>query len=267
MKMKFIAAIAISIAALASNVAMGADMPVRRSLPPPAPVAASWTGCYIGAGGGYGMANLDHSTTNAAGTVVFDIGHDNSAKGGFGTVGVGCDYQVAPNWVIGAFADWDFNDIKGRYSFNCPGGCAGPTGYIGGIKDDWAVYAGARVGYAVLPQLLAFVSAGWTEARFGAVGYVDASTGVTTTLTRPAQTRNGWFVGTGDEYAVGFFPGLFWKSEYRYAKYERGNAAQLCGGGVCGVAGTIHSVDSMRATVHTVRSALVWRFNMGGPSF
>src|SRR5437868_6990138 len=100
---------AVAVATLATNAAMAADLPMKaRPLPPPAPVA-TWTGCHVGIGGGYGIANLDHSTTNAAGTAVFDIGHDNSAKGAFGTVGVGCDFQVAQSWVIGAFGDWDWS--------------------------------------------------------------------------------------------------------------------------------------------------------------
>ncbi len=46
--------------ALAVGSAMAADMPVKAPMlmkaPPP---AYSWTGCYIGGGGGYGMWNQD----------------------------------------------------------------------------------------------------------------------------------------------------------------------------------------------------------------
>src|SRR3954464_699849 len=161
MKKFVLAAVAVAVATLATNAAMAADLPVKaRPLPPPPAPVATWTGCHVGIGGGYGIENLNHSTTNAAGTQVFDIGHDNSSKGAFGTVGVGCDFQVAQSWVIGAFGDWDFSGAKGRYSFNCPGGCAGPTGYIGEIKEDWAWHAGARIGYLVMPQLLTYISGG-----------------------------------------------------------------------------------------------------------
>jgi outer membrane immunogenic protein len=263
MKKLIFAALAITV--LVGNAAVAADLPAKAPPLMRAPVAASWTGCYIGAGWSYTMANLDHSVTNAAGTAVFDTGHDNSAKGWGGTVSVGCDYQLAQSWVIGAFGDWDWTGVKGRYSFNCPGGCLGPTGYIGDIKDKWAWYAGGRIGYVVVPQLLAYVSGGWTEARFGGVNYFDAATRAATGLTRPEETRGGWFIGAGDEYALGFFPGLFWKTEYRYAKYEGKSVSQTCTvTGACGAAGTVHSTDNMRPTVQTIRTELVWRFNMGG---
>src|SRR6185369_4097335 len=100
---KFVLA-AIAVATLAANAAMAADLPVKaQPLPPPPAPVATWTGWYVGVGGGYGIANLDHSTTHAAGPPIFDLGHDNRSKGYFGSVGVGCAFQVSQRWVIGAF--------------------------------------------------------------------------------------------------------------------------------------------------------------------
>jgi len=260
MKVLIIAAMAV---VLAGSVAIAADLPAKAPVMMPAPVA-TLSGCFVGGGWTYTMVNMDHSVTNAAGTAVFDIGHDNSAKGWGGTVSVGCDYQVSQSWVIGAFGDWDFTNIKGRYSFNCPAGCVGATSYIGNINDKWAWYAGGRIGYVVMPQLLAYVSGGYTEARFGAVNYFDAVTGAATGLSRLEETRGGWFIGAGDEYALGLFRGLYWKTEYRYAEYESRNVSQVCtAAGACGGAGTVHSIDRMRPVVQTIRTELVWRFNMG----
>ena len=39
--------------------------------------------------------------------------NDNGGRGWFGTVQVGCDYQIGSNIVIGAFGDYDFSGIKG----------------------------------------------------------------------------------------------------------------------------------------------------------
>ena len=33
-------------------------------------------------------------------------------------------------------------------------------------------------------------------------------------------TYSGWFLGSGYEYGFGFMPGLFWKTEYRFADYS-----------------------------------------------
>jgi outer membrane immunogenic protein len=86
-------------------------MPVK-AMPMAAPVA-SWTGFYLGAGGGYGMFDSDH-TSSLDGFVLpqSTIG----GKGWFGTVQVGGDYQFAERWVVGAFGDFDFSDIKGTAS-------------------------------------------------------------------------------------------------------------------------------------------------------
>ena len=69
----------------------------------------------------------------------------------------------------------------------------------------------------VMPQLLAYVSGGFTQARFGQVN-ADGPL-----FFLPATTYSGYFVGSGYEYGLTFLPGLFWKTEYRFAGYDRKN--------------------------------------------
>jgi outer membrane immunogenic protein len=273
MKKLLVAAAALLTLALAGN-ANAADLarPVLKA-PPPAPVY-SWTGCYVAGGFGYGMYDIDHNVTNpipGAAPVFFDIGHDNGGRGWLGTVGVGCDYQfVGPfggNWLIGALADYDWMNIKGNYSYNCPGGCAGPTGYLGELKERDAAYFGGRLGWVVNPSFMTYISGGWTRARFNQGNLGDA-TGVTATLVGvPSQTfNNGWFIGGGTEYQLGWFPGLFWRSEYRFAQYQSRSQATICLTPVaCNTTVTgINAIDNAKPYVQTVRSELVWRFNWGG---
>ena len=79
---------------------------------PPPPVY-TWTGCYVGAGIGYGMWNQNHRELNRDGSV--DSGNSTSGgRGWFGTGQIGCDYQVASSWVIGAFADYERSQHQGR---------------------------------------------------------------------------------------------------------------------------------------------------------
>src|SRR5437868_12917678 len=92
--------------------AIAADLgrPVYKAPPPPPAPVYTWTGCYLGGGGGYGMWNqelnsIDGLTTSQTVTA--------GGRGWFGTVQVGCDYQFASDWVIGAFGDWDFGSLKG----------------------------------------------------------------------------------------------------------------------------------------------------------
>ena len=265
----FTALAAFTAPAFAADLARRAPAPVYQ---PPAPVY-NWTGFWISGGFGYGVADLSHSVTSATAPFqVFDFGHDNGARGWLGKVGVGYDFQGWPwsNVVIGVFTDGQWTDIKGNYSFNCPGGCPGPTGFIGSIKNDWTWAAGGRIGYIALPGLLTYVNGGWTEGNFTQVNYLDARNGAATGLVLPSQRQNGWFVGGGTEYALNFWiPGLFLKSEYRFADFGNRTTAQVCSGivaGGCGFAGTIHSLDNSRYREQTVTTELVYRFNWGGPA-
>jgi outer membrane immunogenic protein len=255
-----------AVIALIGGQALAADLsvaPMTAPLTAPPPVY-SWTGCSVGAGVGYGVADINHSTTDSSGSVVFDTGHDNAAKGWLGIVGLGCDWQFATNWVVGITGDWAFSDITGQYSFNCPAACPSvPTGFIGSIKETWAWGVGGRVGYLVAPQLLTYVTGGFTEARFDQVTYNDAAFGTATGLTLPSQTYAGWYLGGGVEYAIGFVPGLFWRTEYRFADYQNRNVSQLCGGGDCGAVG-VQSIDRVRPQEQSIWSALIYRFNWTG---
>ena len=221
--------------------AMAADIPVRKA-PPPAPVAVySWTGCYLGAGGGYGMFNQETQLVTDPGGTVVAGSTTAGGRGWFGTVQVGCDYQIGSTIVVGVFGDYDFSGIRGDLT---PAGL-GLFGLIGGerLRSSWAV--GGRAGWVVVPQLLVYVSGGYTQAP---------------DLHLPATTYDGWFIGTGYEYGFGFLPGLYWKTEYRFADYgaERVPVIITSTGAPTGVA-----LDSHKY-VHTVRSELVWRFSFGG---
>ena len=81
------------------SVAQAADLPVKAPAPP-APVY-SWTGCYIGAGGGYGMWNQDVVALDTI-TGPFSARQTGGGRGWFGTAQVGCDYQLSSNWVRSA---------------------------------------------------------------------------------------------------------------------------------------------------------------------
>jgi outer membrane immunogenic protein len=239
-------AIAITAVAAFTGSAVAADMQVKaRPYAPPVVTAYNWTGCYVGAGGGYGMYNQDTSglfgggsgdgsgsgngngNGNGSGTVTL------GGRGWFGTGQVGCDYQVMPSIVIGAFGDYNFGSI---------------TGTMGPVDEklSWSWAAGGRIGWVALPNLLAYVSGGYTEAQFDQINF-DASDYI------PATTYKGWFLGSGYEYGLGFMPGLFWKTEYRFADYQAQTLSEVC----LGCTGTFDS----HKYVQTIRSELVYRFN------
>ena len=259
---KLLASMAITAAFTGSAVA--ADLAVKsRPMAAPTPVAvANWTGCYVGAGGGYGMFVQRHHTVTALGGTAGET--DTGGKGWFGTVQVGCDYQVADRFVIGAFGDWDWSGLRGNLQ---------PTGIIGagglGVwgeerqKDTWA--AGGRIGYVVIPRLLAYVAGGYTETRFEGVSFSNLLNNTATGISMDAQKYKGWFLATGYEYGLDFIPGLYWKTEYRYASYRAENPA-LTGPGtaLAAVVPTLIGVENSKKDVQTIRTELVYRFNFGG---
>lgn len=245
---------AISFALAGTAVAADLRRPAPVKAPTPVVVAGyNWTGCYLGGGGGYGMWNQDSRAYDAAGAP-FGPETTNGGRGWFGTVQVGCDYQIGSNIVVGAFGDYDFSGLKGDV-------------HLAGIfwhgdeklKSSWA--AGGRIGWLPFQQsqFLVFMSGGFTQARFDRVDLFIAAVNVDRNL--PRHTYNGWFLGSGYEYGIAWLPGLFWKTEYRFASYGADRIGILVSS--TGAPANV-SIDSEKY-VHTVRSEIVWRFNFGGP--
>jgi outer membrane immunogenic protein len=184
------------------------------------------------------------------------LSETSGGSGWFGTVQVGCDYQFASSWVIGAFADYDFASIKGDFSSS--GG-----GNIGEEKMRSAWAAGGRVGWTPFDRLLVFFSAEYTQAYFNRIDLISTfAPNVPAGLYYPAHTYHGWFVGSGYEYAIGWLPGLTWKTEYRFAGYRADNVPLLFTATGLSAGEAINS----RKYTHMVRSELVWRFGGGAVS-
>jgi len=260
--------IALSVIAAVSAPASAADMvPPLYSKAPPPPVAAvaNWTGCYVGGGGGYGTWSQENTMYIDPPFVAVrtqDSGTANaSGRGFFGTAQGGCDYQFgAGPWsiVVGGFGDFDFADIHG--SFNPPG-----AGFLFGdekLSSQWSV--GGRVGALVTPQLLTYFVGGYTEAKFDQINF-NALFGVPPVISPvdgqyiPGQIYKGWFVGAGEEFALNYFPGLFWKTEYRFSEFDTGINRFFH---TPNNSPTNFSLNSDKF-VQTVRSELVYRFNWG----
>jgi len=241
--------------ALVSLVSFGAaraaDMPVKAPPPPPTP-PMTWTGCYLDAGAGYGFFNLDH----AGASPITTPNANTAGEGWLGRFGGGCDVQLGStgwsNIVIGAFGDFDLADLHGQFL-----GTILPVNGTARESSAWA--AGARAGYLVTPGLLTFVDGGFTEAQFDAMPL--SFFGIPTGSQFLGHTYQGWFVGGGTEWALNWvgIPGLFWRTEYRYASYDR---ATLLGQFIGGPPNGFN--ETMRPTVQTVTSSLVWRFNWFG---
>ena len=258
--------IVLALAAVAAFTAPGlaADMAAKAPMrAAPVAYAPSFTGCYIGGGGGYGLWNQENTVfIDGPPRIQALRTTTEGGRGWFGTVQGGCDYQLSAGGflggggiVLGAFADYDFADLKGD---------VGPfPGLIGHEKMSSAWAVGGRIGWVALPSLLVYFSGGYTEATFDRTDFSSVAFPI-----QPGgpfafidkRTYKGWFLGAGDEYALSFVPGLFWKTEYRFSEFDvASNPLRVFpGGGLLG-----DTIDSKKF-VHTVRSELVYRFNWSG---
>jgi outer membrane immunogenic protein len=290
--------IAASLSILTAGTAAAADMAMK-ARPVAAPVMmTNWTGCYIGAGGGYGMSNQrrevfapfgTQSITGTNGTSTYSqvisatpgaLVYPSQTFGGEGwlaTAQAGCDYQFNGNFLVGAFVDGDWTDIKGDRSL---------LGVLNGQQTmNWSWAVGGRIGYLVTPSLLTYFSGGYTQADFSGTTFtnsfatssmalINPPTTLAVTIIGPGphlrtdgRTLDGFFIGGGAEYALSFAPGLFWKTEYRYADYGNSTSNVICIICTSAAPGPVNQTglaERGRTTVQTVRSELVWRFNWSG---
>jgi outer membrane immunogenic protein len=243
--------IATAVALATAGTASAADLPVKAAPMAPAPVA-SWTGCWVSGGVGYGMWRQRHHDEDSTTLTQLTQDTDSGGEGWLGRVGVGCDYQVAPSFVIGAFGDYDWMNLKGQYIVPL-------NGLIGEEKETGSWAAGLRLGYLPYPNLMTFVSGGWTQARFDSFALVTSGVpSFSTAFSVPQTTYNGGFIGGGYEYRLPWFQGLTWKTEYRFNFYRAQDVDYL-------PLNQTLTATHMQKDVQTVTTSLVWRFNFGGP--
>jgi outer membrane immunogenic protein len=251
--------------ALVAGSALAADLkPAPMLMKAPPMPAYSWTGCYFDGGVGYGKWDQDHSiTTSAAGgppNTFTTIETTNGGRGWLGRLGAGCDYQVSSSWVVGVFGDYDFMNLKGSMATLLTN-LGSATAADEKESSAWAV--GGRIGYLLAPSILTFVDGGYTRTRFDQMNVMRAD-GSFTGNAFPAHTYQGWFIGSGFEYAFTWLPinGLFVRSEYRYATYQKDDLMEFIAatGAPSGNSGLGNSLHSSKQ-VQTVTTSLVWRFN------
>jgi outer membrane immunogenic protein len=260
--MKKIISASIALVALGwgGSAVRAADMPLKA--PPPVPYF-SWTGCYIGLDAGETYGHTDgYSTTGTSqllpfGPIPAGINMTNgfNLSGGIGGVYAGCNYQFAgTGWVIGFEGDWSFDNKEGQ-AFITPGA----FGIVGGnLADVWYLQereigtARLRLGYAVTPNWLLYVTGGWAWAK------IDSTETVITAPTNSRVTdiqtnwRGGWTVGAGTEYEVGY--GWAVRSEFLYVDF--GNFTTFTNIPV-GVIGS-NTFTNLNVNLHEY----IWRFGL-----
>lgn len=223
MKMSRRITAASSVLFLGLATAQAADLTVEQA---PAPAAErfayNWTGFYIGVHGGIGGGTFNHAFYHPH-EPLSEFGpytnhEDITAFGGFGGAQIGYNYQVDPNWVVGAEADISASGIKAKDSEGSER-YGGEESYNSVVetKIDWFGTIRGRLGYA-MDNFLVYgtggaaygsikASASYSESwNFGASGYTESHSF--------SDTKLGWTAGAGFEY--GLTDNITLKTEYLY---------------------------------------------------
>ena len=241
--------------AMSSSVAQAGSVstaPPAAMAPAPIAPAYDWNGCYLALGAGVGMFNDEHhiSITETSPPATF-LGANTTTGGNglLGRFGAGCDYQVAPRVVLGAFGDLDLTNMSGTMS---------EVEFPAKESADWAWTAGARAGYLLWPQTLGYIDGGFTQARFhfANIGLPAGLSGLGALAFGGefgSYVANGVFGGAGFEMALDFLPGAFWRNEYRFAYYVPMNDAGQIEG--------IPVTERVQPTVQTVTTSFVYKLD------
>jgi outer membrane immunogenic protein len=226
----------VALAALAGP-AFAADMPARTYTKAPPPYTApavvyNWTGFYIGG--------------HVGGAFAGDNGLQSNDARFLGGVQAGADYQFAPNWVLGAEAQYSWLSGGTNHNLIFPAG----TVVNGRVADQIGSVTG-RIGYTWGPGLI-YAKGGYAWRDGNTIGVANAA-GVPQPFTTSGNSKDGYTVGAGLEYL--FAPNWSAKAEYQY--YNFGNTTL-----------TTAPVDAVGARFrndeHSVKVGVNYRFGWGG---
>jgi outer membrane immunogenic protein len=230
--------------ALSMSAAGAADLGPRMvtKAPPMATAIYNWTGCYIGGHAGGAWSNSSMTFNNGAG-LVEDFGFNPSSF--FGGGQVGCQYQFAPNWVVGAEGTWSGTSLS-QTDLSVLAPTRSRT-----FKLDQIATATAKLGYTWGPWML-YAKGGFADARIDTFA-INNATGVVGDV---RQWQTGWTVGGGLDYMV--MPNFIVGAEFNYYRFgfDRNIPASD---------GTIGIVSNSRADVYSAVARASWLFNWGGP--
>jgi outer membrane immunogenic protein len=198
-----------------------------RKAPPVQLAVYNWTGLYVGANVGAGVARNQTSTplsliNNTAGTAQNNFDAEQFTLSPLGAIGggqIGYNWQVTPNWVFGIETDFQGSGQKDTVCLGCifisAGGQSGQLGTVLTQRIDWFGTARGRLGWTSGPALF-YATGGLAYGHISTdetVNTIPFLTGVSTAA-RFNETRLGWTAGGGIEAHL--FGNWTAKAEYLY---------------------------------------------------
>lgn len=218
--------------ALAAAPAQAADLRLPVKAPATVITYYNWTGFYVGGHVGYGWADFDSGGPFVGATLAEASGLMYGATLGF-------NWQAGA-WVFGVEGELSWGDIKWSQAVGGIG--------TGEVKLDNIYTAAARIGYAFDRTLIyGKIGGAWTEETYNFMVLGATATG--------SESRTGWLVGLGLEYA--FWGGWSGKIEYNYMDMGSKTVTLATTGGLIAVPTNID------LTVQTVKVGLNYKFNWG----
>jgi outer membrane immunogenic protein len=225
-----------------------------------------WSGFSVGIGAGgaaidvgadavFMQLGLNGNNAGQSASDTLDFGADETSA--FGTVQVAFDQKLSSNFLVGAFADFDFG-IDHSHTLN---GTTLATGLNGvetnsassfRIGNSWNV--GGRLGYLINEQVLIFATGGYSQLQLdGEAGFGIATTDLPDRL-------HGYFVGGGLDFMV--LPNIILRAEYRYTDYEDDDAIRsVVNATDPNNLGKLTTDATVDADVQSVRGVIVFKLN------
>ncbi len=214
-------------ALLLAGPVMAADLATKQvyKAPPLVPVF-TWTGCYLGADVGGAWAKQTAATTPVNVNQAPLAGDLSRGSGVIGGPYVGCNYQFMSGLVLGAEGDFSWTHLNGAAdgpNLFANGAPVGSGGVNMTSSTDWIASLRARLGYAIMPNVLVYGTGGAAWARTAYTGFDAFQGGCANCLTTSfTDTGKGWVAGGGVEWAPW---SNNWILRLEYLHYELGGAS------------------------------------------
>ena len=267
-----IAAAALGIAGAAHAADLGVGP--YRAAPALGPIPIfTWTGCYLGGHGGGGFGRKNAGDPTGENFAAFGERVRVHTSGFLAGGQVGCDWQFAPNWLIGIEGSGAWADLKGSSVdvatfVNQLGPIVLNTITTTGTlhaRTDFLADVTARVGW-VWDRWLIYAKGGvaWDHDKYDFAGQTTCTPGLASCSSvttgsfdfTGSETRIGWTAGAGIEWA---FWGN-WSARLEYDFYDFGNHRVT----LVDSLGTFPAAPAdINQQIHTVKFGINYRFNFG----
>jgi outer membrane immunogenic protein len=208
----------IVLSVLATGSAMAVDLPLRPAYKasPPVEAAFNWSGFYVGGHVGYGWGQTDITDHSLFGNILLIPTQRIDTNGFLGGVQGGWNHQFG-HFVLGAEVDFSWSDIKGNLTSAI---LAGKGSATHSSNATWIGTATTRLGYT-WDRFLVYgkIGAAWAHFDYDNNNTFTICRATTVYNSSASETRSGWTVGTGIEWA--FSGGWSAKAEYDYIDLGR----------------------------------------------